>query len=322
MNLKKIMLIIAWCSVAYALPSELLIITHCFNRPDFIEWQFKSFKQFLRDNYEYVVFNDAQDIILEHQIQNVCKVLGVRCIRVPQTNRGRPSNSSLTVSSWRHSQAIAYSMHELGFNHSGLVMLIDSDMFLIKNFSVTDFLQNYDISGIQQVRGGMTYMWPGLMFFRMNSLPNKAVIGFSPCENDGTWADTGGALHYYLESNPGVKVLFFEQKYRLFLDQALKVYIWDSQLTRERKYQRCSSCQKAGKSCHHTKTILQELNFGNKILDCLEINQIPPLSEFVLNDTFFHYVASSNWDKKDNEFHEKKTKVFCEFMSVMLTNIV
>ena len=139
MNLKNIMLMIAWCQVAYTLPSDLLIITHCFNRPDFIEWQYKSFKQFLRDTYQYVVFNDAQDTAYEHQINELCNLLRVRCIRVPQTDRGKPRASSLSVSSWRHSQAIAYSMHELGFNHDGLVMLIDSDMFLIKNFSVTDF---------------------------------------------------------------------------------------------------------------------------------------------------------------------------------------
>ena len=133
----------------------------------------------------------------------------------------------------------------------------------------------------------MTYIWPGLIFFRMNALPNKDIMSFGPCENNRTWADTGGALHYYLEAHPGVKVLFFEQKYRLFLDQDLKVYIWDSQLTRLKKYQKCSSCQKTGHNCRHTKAILQELNFDARILNCLETNKIPPSSEFVLNDTFF-----------------------------------
>ena len=121
-----------------------------FNRPDFIEWQYKSFKQFLRDTYQYIDFNDAQDTARNYQINELCNLLGVRCIGA-QTDRGKPRVSSLSVSSWRHSQAIAYSMNELGFNRDGLVMLIDSDMFLIKGFSVTDFL-NYDIAGIRQVR--------------------------------------------------------------------------------------------------------------------------------------------------------------------------
>ena len=39
---------------------KILIITHNYNRPDFIEIQSATFKKFLQDDYEYVVFNDVQ----------------------------------------------------------------------------------------------------------------------------------------------------------------------------------------------------------------------------------------------------------------------
>jgi len=208
----------AWFSVTYLSSSDLLIITHYFNRPDFIALQYKTFKQFLHDDYEYIIFNDAQDLALEHQINDVCKSLGIRCIRVPQTGRSRPANSP-TTSSWRHSQAIEYSMNKVGFKHDGLVMMIDSDMFLIKDFSVKDFLQDSDIAGIRQVREGMTYLWPGLIFFRMNKLHIKKLCDSSPVK-----IMVFGLMpvaHYITTSKRTQKfnVLFFEQKYRLFLDK-------------------------------------------------------------------------------------------------------
>lgn len=62
---------------------KILIITHNFNRPDFIEIQHATFKKFLQDDYEYVVFNDATDSTLVQQINNICNKLQIEWIRVP-----------------------------------------------------------------------------------------------------------------------------------------------------------------------------------------------------------------------------------------------
>jgi len=40
---------------------KVLVLTCAFNRPDFIELQYKTFKAFLNDDYEFVVFNDANN---------------------------------------------------------------------------------------------------------------------------------------------------------------------------------------------------------------------------------------------------------------------
>lgn len=40
---------------------KVLIITTVYNRPDFIELQAKTFEKFLKDDYRFVVFNDARD---------------------------------------------------------------------------------------------------------------------------------------------------------------------------------------------------------------------------------------------------------------------
>src|ERR1700684_2505146 len=64
--------------------NKVLIITHSYCRPDFIELHHKTFKAFLKNDYEYVVFNDASDPHLKRKIEKTCEKLGIRCIRVPQ----------------------------------------------------------------------------------------------------------------------------------------------------------------------------------------------------------------------------------------------
>ncbi len=48
--------------------SKILIITHAHNRPEFIPLQDVTFKEFLKDDYEFVVFNDARDEKIDKEI--------------------------------------------------------------------------------------------------------------------------------------------------------------------------------------------------------------------------------------------------------------
>ena len=51
---------------------KVLIFTYSYNRPDFIEIQEKTFKKFLKDDYEFVVFNDARYPDMQAKIRNTC----------------------------------------------------------------------------------------------------------------------------------------------------------------------------------------------------------------------------------------------------------
>ena len=42
-----------------SLHAKVLIYTYAYNRPDFIEIQHKTFQKFLKDDYEFVVFDDG-----------------------------------------------------------------------------------------------------------------------------------------------------------------------------------------------------------------------------------------------------------------------
>lgn len=87
MKLYHILFLLTTCQLTSA---KTLITTQAYNRPDFIEMQHKTFKKFVLDEYEYVVFNDAPDQHMANQITDTCNRLGIRCIRVPQEIHTRP----------------------------------------------------------------------------------------------------------------------------------------------------------------------------------------------------------------------------------------
>ncbi len=199
-----------------SLQARVLLITHSYNQPEFIKWQHACFKKFLKDEYEYVVFNDASNEEMRELIESTCKQLCIACYRIPQEIHGdRP----ITSANNRHCDGIQYSLEQLGFDFKGVVALIDSDMFLIKPFSIEAYLKGYDIAGpclwgcymswVHNVNAEyIGYMWPIMTFMNMQTLPNRHELNFQTGEIDGFSLDTGCFSYYYFESNPTINVRF------------------------------------------------------------------------------------------------------------------
>lgn len=195
--------------------SQVLIFTHAYNRPDFIEIQYKSFKKFLKDDYTFVVFNDATNPAIEQQIYKTCEQCGIECIRIPQDihNRAylyRRPGEPMQNANIRCANVVQYSLNTLGFDHNGIVAIFDSDLFLIREFSIVKFMESYDIAGVAQDRdNNVRYFWNGLVFMDMQRLPNKRTIDFNCGIVNGSPCDVGGYTHHYLSNNPTVRVHFF-----------------------------------------------------------------------------------------------------------------
>jgi len=203
-----IVLLAAWSASA---AEKILIFTHTYNRPDFIELHKKTFDEFLEEEYEYVVFNDAPNDAMKNEIENTCRRLGVRCVRVPQELHQRPGRNT---PGHRHMDGIQFSLDTLVYDYDGIALFIDSDMFLIKPFSVVKYLAGYDLIGGEQWRIGpnirVTYIAPTLVFMNMRTLPNKRTISFEDGSIEGQACDVGGHTYYYLKNNPTLR-------YRLFI---------------------------------------------------------------------------------------------------------
>jgi hypothetical protein len=217
-KLKSTIFVLLAFVVCQGFSADILLFTYAYNRPDFIEIQYKTFKKFLKDDYEFVVFNDARDHNMEQQIINMCKRLGIRCVRIPQEIHERPylkrwPEESKHAPAVRNCNVVMYSLNEVGFKHDGIVALFDSDLFLVRDFSISEYTKGYDLAGLPQPRNDISYIWIGLAFLDMRTMPNKTTIDFNCGRVGNQPVDAGGQTYYYLKNNPQLRVNFFANNF-------------------------------------------------------------------------------------------------------------
>lgn len=299
LKISTLFTILLICSSARA---QILIFTYAFNRPDFIEIQHKTLKKFLLEEYEFVVFNDAKNPDLEKQINLMCAHLGIQCIRIPQEIHTQPYLPRLEGEDRNHPtvrnvNVVQYSLNTLGFNHDDIVILLDSDLFLVKPFSAREFLNGYSLGGAKTGNGYVEFLWHALALLDMRIMPNKRSLTFNCGRVDGHPIDGGGHSYYYIKNNPEAKVRFMTTH---FHSDSL----------------RCESCKlKKEPLCSHNTETLKAHGFDDVLIKFIQhANDV----EFFHNNSFLHYRSGSNWNAKDAAYHQKKTDALNRFLTAIL----
>ncbi len=217
--------------------------------------------------------------------------LNLSCIDMPQYLHSSQRPSA------RNAAIVNYSLDTLGFDYDGIVVLLDSDMFLVKEFSVKEYMEGYLIRGHPQSRSDkntvIDYFWVGIVFFDMSNLPNKRAIDFSDGLVNGVHTDTGGCTHYYLSQNRDVE-----------LGEVNRVYTLDAYSIL--KDCSCSDCLSRDKSpCKESLEKLDSLGkFDVKQIQFIK-ESLGDNSEFYLDSHFFHYRCGSNWSKQERNYRYK-----------------
>jgi hypothetical protein len=274
--------------VQASLFAKTLIVTHNYNRPDFIEIQYKTLKKFLQDDFEYVVFNDSNKIDMYRQIEKMCQMYGIRSISVPQELHNDDVNAS-----FRHATAVKYSLETVGYGHDGIVFILDCDIILVRPFSVAKYMEDRDIAGrINRPRHKAVYLSPLFCILNMNKLPEKTTLSFDCAVINDLLMDTGGASHYYLLEHPELKIIPVSILYshQLFLaDKHVNKYedIEVSEDIRRGFYEHCGFNQ-------------NEIEF---------LLKRPDTFEFYLDNFFLHYRGSSYTNGDAYKF-----RIFKEFL--------
>lgn len=267
---------------------KVLIITHSFSRPEFIEIQYRCFKAFLKDEYEFVVFNDAPNESMAKKIEDTCNKLDLQCYRVPQA-----LHDTCQAPSARHGHGIKYSFEQIGFKHEGILFLVDSDIFLIKPFSVNQYMADYDFVALKQTRGDystpVVYVSPLLVLLNMKTLPNKKTLCFDRGWINGHECDTGAQIYYYFKNNPCVKVRFYPE---LYIDDLSR------DITARKSFDKVT--------CKFFDALIAEFDSNE------------PHNLQLHADHFIHYRAGSNYDNKSEEYHIKKTRIINDYINDMI----
>ena len=168
----------------------ILIQRMSLNRPDFIELQYKLFEKFLEDDYEFWVISDANTPERCANVQKMCERLNIPCYQVPQEIHDRPylprsPGDNYHNPNVRHCNAVQWAWNHFFSPYEGPVMLIDSDMFLIRPFSVEKILENKHLAGVywgteDLVTGEpKSYLWLALLLFNNPHLPERETLCFN-----------------------------------------------------------------------------------------------------------------------------------------------
>lgn len=176
-----------------------LIIVVCFNRPDLIEPQYRTISKFFKKPYKLVIYNNADRTEHRNGIRDICERLGIEHNYVPSRVI---SNREASISC---GQSCQYAISQSGFDHDGPVLLLDSDVFFVKEFNPHEYLVNNDIVGIGQQKEHVFYYTNQLFLFNPTTLPNVHDMDIRCGYIDGILCDVGGYIHHYFVKYPHVR---------------------------------------------------------------------------------------------------------------------
>jgi len=176
------------------------VITAVVNNPIFIQIQYYTLKKYMKCEYEFIVFNDAKpfsdysnggDITIKNTIEETCKKLGITCINIPNQKHITQTDASVRTAD---SMNFILTFQQ---KNPDKYLLLDSDMFLIDNFNLTDY-EKYDCAIVLQSRNNFTtnYFWNGLYYFDFNKMKNISLLNW----NCSPGCDTGGMMEQWLKT--------------------------------------------------------------------------------------------------------------------------
>ena len=179
------------------------IFTSVVNRPDFVETQYRLFKTFLKDEeWQFNVVDDSMEESITEEFKSVCDIYGIKYYRKPQNPNKKFDNPlagarhATETIQWTYDTIIKEKHAE------DMVLFCDSDMFLLDEFSIEEYIKDEVIAGSLQVRGPIEYIWNGIMFFNMSEITKiDPDLNFSDGNVEGNMTDIGGHLYYWFLKN-------------------------------------------------------------------------------------------------------------------------
>jgi hypothetical protein len=262
------------------------------NNPEFIRLQYHTLKRFCEDPFEITIFNDAKsfpdysnygDITLKQKISDICKELNLTCIDIQNTN----DQTIITSASSRHSRTANLMWHQYEKNLNEPLLVLDSDMFPIRSFSIMNELKNYDFSYTLQTReNNVKYAWPNLFWCSPSKLIQKDILDWStdPSRN----CDTGGKSDRFLN----LQITSSLHQHQHFIS-----LMWNKNDIKE-------------------KVSL----FPSKVIDFCENDIKNSNGKYwceIYHDIFLHLRAGSNWEGIARSIHDQRT----EAIKKVLTSI-
>lgn len=171
-------------------------------RPDFIPLLDGSLKRFLSEEHRLVIINDGQGKVAD-EIKDVSNGLDLMCDSVYLPRRD--------TANYAHARSVQYTYERWVKNDLDISVIMDGDIFLMQEFSISRWMDTAQLCGPRQNREHVVYPWAGLLFLNMATMPDRDKLSFWPDKVDGVSCDNGGHAHEFIQSHPDLRVKWIPQ---------------------------------------------------------------------------------------------------------------
>lgn len=284
------------------------ILSYAVNNCFPIKIQYKNLKKYLIEDFEFILFNDAYENDMIDIINDIANELKIKCIRVPQKIHIDNKNPSKA-----YAETLNWSIHEYGVkNNLDIIVQMHTDVFPIKQISILDLLDDNIIASTKEYRVDngkiFTYLYPALTIINLNSI--KDVINdlnFNCC-----------AVNSRYSNNKNINII--DNDNILYCDADIPI----NSISQIRLDTGGMTCYFINKYIDKGIKLLSNIDLYDyvnlKMKDTEELNKknitqyakedYKICKEYGLNigwycENFYHYIAGSQWNIRDNDNYKK-----------------
>jgi hypothetical protein len=258
------------------------VVTAVVNNPVFIEIQYYTLQKYMKCNYEFIVFNDAKpfhdysndgDINIKHSIEELCEKLNIQCINIPNQHHIKQQEASI-----RTADSMNFIL-EYQKRNPDKYLLLDSDMFLVDQFDLSDY-ENYRCGVVLQSRfdNKINYFWNGLYYFDINKMNNLQLLNW----NCKPGCDTGGMMEQWLQTQEIEDNNSLNDKSNINYIKHLSSLSYDE------------------------SEMPENLKDNAKLIHFMQTDPRNQNGKFyceIYDNKFLHYRAGGNWEKRNMNIH-------------------
>src|SRR5574343_297433 len=162
-----------------------------------LDIMYRQFKKYMKEDFDFTLFNDAYDPKMEENINIITKFNKINCVRVPQQVH-RVQNPSES-----YSESLNWAVWDYAVNHNcEIIVLMHSDIFPICDVTISGILGDSIVASTPEFRivngKGINYFYPAFTIINMKRLTNPKELDFRPCPG----LDTGGRTKDFIAKYP------------------------------------------------------------------------------------------------------------------------
>lgn len=161
-----------------------------------IDIMYRQYKKYMKEDFEFILFNDAADSQMEKNIDTIAAYNQIKCIRVPQNIHTihNPSACYAATLNWAlHTYAVQ--------NNNETIVFMHTDVFPICDVSISEILGSNIIASTAEFRimdgKGVSYLYPAFTIINMKLIKNINELDFGLCPG----LDVGGNTKEFIKAN-------------------------------------------------------------------------------------------------------------------------